>query len=145
MSWASEIPFYATTYLSKAILLSMYFQIFPAFMGRRRKTLWITVFYCGLAYAATLCMQLFSCMPIERHWYVLQRCLIRGYHLLTFGRVITRPLTACDWRWQGIVFQVSWALSFLGSLLSTLTPYHLSCSNFLLTQYSLDTPIHCRS
>ncbi|KAK2931239.1 hypothetical protein FoTM2_008749 [Fusarium oxysporum f. sp. vasinfectum] len=105
MSWASEIPFYATTYLSKAILLSMYFQIFPAFMGRRRKTLWITVFYCGLAYAATLCMQLFSCMPIERHW------------------VITRPLTACDWRWQGIVFQVSWALSFLGSLLILILPF----------------------
>ncbi|EWG56009.1 hypothetical protein FVEG_14101 [Fusarium verticillioides 7600] len=105
MSWASEIPFYATTYLSKAILLSMYFQIFPAFMGRRRKTLWITVFYCGLAYAATICMQLFSCMPIERHW------------------VITRPLTACDWRWQGIVFQVSWALSFLGSLLILILPF----------------------
>jgi hypothetical protein len=26
-------------------------------------------------------------------------------------------MTACDWKWQGIVFQVSWALSFLGSLL----------------------------
>uniref|UniRef100_A0A0D2XZV9 Rhodopsin domain-containing protein n=1 Tax=Fusarium oxysporum (strain Fo5176) TaxID=660025 RepID=A0A0D2XZV9_FUSOF len=81
------------------------YKIFPAFMGRRRKTLWITVFYCGLAYAATLCMQLFSCMPIERHW------------------VITQPLTACDWRWQGIVFQVSWALSFLGSLLILILPF----------------------
>lgn len=70
LSWASEIPFYATVYLCKAILLALYFQIFPPFMGRRRRALWATVFYCGLAYTITLCMQLFSCMPLERHWYV---------------------------------------------------------------------------
>ncbi|KAF5027609.1 hypothetical protein F66182_279 [Fusarium sp. NRRL 66182] len=105
MSWASEIPFYATSYLSKAVLLAMYFQSFPPFMGRRRKTLLATIIYCALAYAATLAMQLFSCMPLERHW------------------VITRPITACDWEWQGTVFQVSWALSFLGSLLVFMIPF----------------------
>ncbi|CAG7562414.1 unnamed protein product [Fusarium equiseti] len=105
LSWASEIPFYATVYLSKAILLALYFQIFPTFMGRRRRALWATVFYCGLAYTVTLCMQLFSCMPLERHW------------------VVTRPLTPCDWRWQGVVFQVSWALAFLGSLLILILPF----------------------
>jgi hypothetical protein len=70
LSWASEIPFYATVYLCKAILLALYFQIFPPFMGRRRRALWATVYYCILAYFVTLCMQLFSCMPLERHWYV---------------------------------------------------------------------------
>uniref|UniRef100_A0A4E9EBY3 Rhodopsin domain-containing protein n=1 Tax=Gibberella zeae TaxID=5518 RepID=A0A4E9EBY3_GIBZA len=105
LSWASEIPFYATVYLCKAILLALYFQIFPPFMGRRRRALWATVFYCGLAYTITLCMQLFSCMPLERHW------------------VISRPITACDWRWQGVVFQVSWALAFLGSLLVLILPF----------------------
>ncbi|KAF4454272.1 hypothetical protein F53441_3273 [Fusarium austroafricanum] len=105
MSWASEIPFYATTYLTKAILLAMYFPIFPRFMGRRRRTLLISIWYCVLAYTVTLCMQLFSCMPIERHW------------------VITRPMTGCDWRLQGIVFQVSWALSFLGSLIILILPF----------------------
>jgi hypothetical protein len=117
MSWASEIPFYAATYLSKAILLSMYFSIFPSFMGRRRRALWFTVTYCALAYIVTLSMQLFSCMPLERHWYVSQICCLTIDRLLTCYRVITRPITACDWKWQGIVFQVSWALSFLASLL----------------------------
>ncbi|KAM0544822.1 hypothetical protein ACHAPJ_011652 [Fusarium lateritium] len=105
MSWASEIPFYATTYLSKAILLAMYFQIFPPFMGRRRKTLWVAVIYCALAYLVTICLQLFSCMPLERHW------------------VISRPITACDWQMQGTIFRASWALSFLGSLLLFMLPF----------------------
>ncbi|KAF4972345.1 hypothetical protein FSARC_1067 [Fusarium sarcochroum] len=105
MSWASEIPFYATTYLSKAILLALYFQIFPPFMGRRRKTLWFVVVYCALAYFVTICLQLFSCMPLERHW------------------VISRPITACDWRWQGTIFRASWAMSFLGSLLLFMLPF----------------------
>ncbi|KAF5667055.1 integral membrane protein [Fusarium heterosporum] len=105
MSWASEIPFYATTYLSKAILLALYFHIFPSFMGRRRRALWFTVIYCILAYVVTLSMQLFSCMPLERHW------------------VISRPMTACDWRWQGVVFQVSWALSFLANLFLLILPF----------------------
>ncbi|KAM0208540.1 hypothetical protein ACHAPA_009607 [Fusarium lateritium] len=105
MSWASEIPFYAATYLSKSILLAMYFSIFPSFMGRRRRALWFAVIYCTLAYIITLSMQLFSCMPLERHW------------------VITRPITACDWKWQGIVFQVSWALSFLANLMLLILPF----------------------
>ncbi|CAJ0543438.1 Ff.00g037510.m01.CDS01 [Fusarium sp. VM40] len=105
MSWVSEIPFYAATYLSKAILLAMYFSIFPSFMGRRRRALWFTVIYCALAYIVTLAMQLFSCMPLERHW------------------IISRPMTACDWKWQGTVFQVSWALSFLASLLLLILPF----------------------
>lgn len=123
MSWVSEIPFYAATYLSKAILLAMYFSIFPSFMGRRRRALWFTVIYCALAYTVTLAMQLFSCMPLERHWYVSQiQCLILD-RLLTFCRVISRPMTACDWKWQGTVFQVSWALSFLASLLRMSTRF----------------------
>jgi hypothetical protein len=81
LSWASEIPFYATVYLSKAILLALYFQIFPTFMGRRRRALWATVFYCALAYIVTLCMQLFSCMPLERHWYVTHKNVsLRGIY-----------------------------------------------------------------
>jgi heme/copper-type cytochrome/quinol oxidase subunit 4 len=42
---------------------------------------------------------------------------------LTLPRVISRPITACDWRWQGVVFQVSWALAFLGSLLVLILPF----------------------
>lgn len=105
LSWAIKIPFYAACYLSKFTLLAMYFKAFPAFTDKRRKTMWLAVIYCSLAYTITLCMQLFSCLPIEKNW------------------TLKNGVNECADVWPGYIFQASWALSFVGSLIVFFLPF----------------------
>ncbi|EEU37634.1 uncharacterized protein NECHADRAFT_26462, partial [Fusarium vanettenii 77-13-4] len=88
-------------------LLATYFQIFPIFMVKRRALLWATTVYCLLAYLTTLGLQLFSCLPLERHW------------------VITRPIEECGPKWLPLIFQVAWGLHFFGSLQLFLLPFSI--------------------
>jgi hypothetical protein len=69
--WGGMIPYYTTFYLCKASLLSMYLQLFPCFMTKRRILLWVTIAYCSLAYVVTISLQLFLCFPIERNWQAM--------------------------------------------------------------------------
>ncbi|KAH6962115.1 hypothetical protein BKA56DRAFT_637067 [Ilyonectria sp. MPI-CAGE-AT-0026] len=47
--WLANIPLCTTLYLSKAALLSMYLQIFPEFMRKRRIFLWAVITYVAMA------------------------------------------------------------------------------------------------
>lgn len=55
------------------------------------------------------------------------------------SRVISRPITSCDWRWQGVVFQVSWALAFLGSLLGMFA-FSIHSEDYLIRSLVLILP-----
>ncbi|KAM5347717.1 hypothetical protein ACJ41O_007541 [Fusarium nematophilum] len=102
-----DIPFYMTFWLCKASLLATYLQVFPIFMVKRRIALWATITYAVGACLTTLGMQLFSCLPLERHWNV------------------TKPLAECDPHWYARQFQIAWALHFFGSLVTFALPFSI--------------------
>ncbi|KAK2674703.1 hypothetical protein RAB80_009687 [Fusarium oxysporum f. sp. vasinfectum] len=46
----ANYPFYVTFYLSKAALLAVYLQIFPVFMVKRRRFLWVVIVYVAMGF-----------------------------------------------------------------------------------------------
>ncbi|KAJ4308226.1 hypothetical protein N0V84_012224 [Fusarium piperis] len=105
MIWASVIPFFTTFYLCKAALVSVYLQLFPPFMKKRRMMLWVTIIYCIIAYIVSIALQLFLCFPIERNWSIKE------------------PEKICPEELLKIVFEVAWALHFVGSLALFALPF----------------------
>ncbi|RMJ16010.1 hypothetical protein BHE90_008706 [Fusarium euwallaceae] len=105
MIWASVIPFFTTFYLCKAALVSVYLQLFPPFMKKRRMLLWATIIYCVIAYIVSIALQLFLCFPIERNWSIKE------------------PEKICPEDALKIVFEVAWALHFTGSLALFALPF----------------------
>ncbi|KAM0424901.1 hypothetical protein ACHAPT_009957 [Fusarium lateritium] len=105
MVWASVIPFFTTFYLCKAALVSVYLQLFPPFMKKRRMALWATIIYCVVAYVVSIALQLFLCFPIERNWSIKE------------------PEKICPEDLLKIVFEVAWALHFVGSLALFALPF----------------------
>ncbi|CAG9952187.1 unnamed protein product [Clonostachys rosea f. rosea IK726] len=84
LSWFSTIPFLSTFYLCKASLVTLYLDLFPPFMTKRRIILWAAVAYIIIAYLSSI---------------------------LTFICVFT------------VFFRVSWALNFIGDLVTFALPW----------------------
>ncbi|KAH7000496.1 hypothetical protein EDB80DRAFT_895731 [Ilyonectria destructans] len=102
--WFSQIPFFVAVYLCKAALLSMYLEIFPVFMRKRRIFSWMTICYNILALVATLVVTYRLCYPIDRLWDInLER--------------------ACPGSLGKKMFNISWALNFAGDMLVFFLPW----------------------
>ncbi|KAF5535430.1 integral membrane protein [Fusarium napiforme] len=104
-TWANAFPFYTTFYLCKASLLVIYLQLFPPFMVMRRFMVWIVVVYCICAYIVTMSLQLFLCYPIQRNW------------------AVTKPEEECSFASTLLMFQINWALHFVGSIALFCLPF----------------------
>ncbi|PNP84997.1 hypothetical protein FNYG_01694 [Fusarium nygamai] len=104
-NWVNPFPFYTTFYLCKASLLVIYLQLFPPFMVMRRLMVWIVVVYCVCAYIVTISLQLFLCYPIQRNW------------------AVTKPEEACSFTLTLLMFQINWALHFVGSIALFCLPF----------------------
>lgn len=77
----ADYPFHTTFYLSKAALLSVYLQVFPSFMVKRRRFLWAVIAYVAASYTTTILILTCICLPTWRHWSVLHStCRTSGLH-----------------------------------------------------------------
>ncbi|KAH8688153.1 hypothetical protein BGZ61DRAFT_452838 [Ilyonectria robusta] len=102
--WLGNVPLWSAFYLSQAALLSMYLQIFPKFMVKRRIFLWATIAYVVTAYVASILMLFLICIPVEKNWDMDPHSTcppVRGYN----------------------VFLVGWALHLVGDLLVFTLPW----------------------
>ncbi|KAH7121488.1 hypothetical protein EDB81DRAFT_766303 [Dactylonectria macrodidyma] len=100
--WIGAIPFLTTLSLCKATLLSMYLQIFPKFMRKRRIFLWAVIGYTSMAYVVAMGLIFGLCTPIEENWNPTSRCPIE----------------------QGKVgFNINWSLHFVGDVLVFALPW----------------------
>ncbi|RGP59531.1 hypothetical protein FSPOR_11288 [Fusarium sporotrichioides] len=102
--FASNFPFYTTLYLCKAVLLSVYLQVFPEFMTKRRKFLWATIWFTAISYVITILLIFCICLPLDRHWE------------------LNANMTCQTWTYA-VNFNVGWALSFLGDILVFILPW----------------------
>jgi len=102
--WFCLIPFYLTMYTCKAALLSMYLDIFPVFMRKRRIILWTTIVYTLLALITTLVVALCLCYPIHRLWDL-------------------HEANACNGDQGKTIFIINWSLNFAGDILVFLLPW----------------------
>ncbi|KAF4445335.1 hypothetical protein F53441_10884 [Fusarium austroafricanum] len=99
----TNYPFYTTFYLSKAALLSVYLQIFPDFMVKRRRFIWAIIIYVAMGYVITILVLSLSCLPTWRNWSLSpERCSIE---------VIK------------VEFEISWALNITGDILIFILPW----------------------
>lgn len=102
--WFSLIPFFGAVYLCRAALLSMYLEIFPVFMRKRRIFLWMTICYNFLALLATFVVTYRLCYPMDRLWDLnLER--------------------ACSGALGKQIFNITWALNFVGDMLVFFLPW----------------------
>ncbi|KAH8734169.1 hypothetical protein BGZ61DRAFT_491579 [Ilyonectria robusta] len=104
MFWFISIPFYMTLYFSKAALLSMYLQIFPNFMRKRRMFLWATIIYVALSFAASILLFCLICLPIETNWDLSTQ-------------------STCPVSLGNVVFITNWTLHITGDLLVFSLPW----------------------
>ncbi|KAK7421854.1 hypothetical protein QQZ08_009731 [Neonectria magnoliae] len=104
--WLGNIPFWSTFYFSKATLLSMYLQIFPDFMRKRRIFLWATIIYVACAYVASIVLLFFICFPISTVWDL-------------------DPNRTCPSSVTNTLDRVTWALHFFGDLLVFALPWFI--------------------
>jgi hypothetical protein len=102
--WIFNLPLFSTFYLCKGALLSMYLEIFPRFMVKRRLFLWATIIFIGTAYAASILALFLLCTPIETYWDL-------------------RPESTCPPVKTKIIFIIAWALHFAGDLLVFILPW----------------------
>ncbi|KAM5344620.1 hypothetical protein ACJ41O_013155 [Fusarium nematophilum] len=104
--WAANLPFFTTFYLCKAALLTVYLQIFPPFMRKRRILLWAVIGYVIVAYIVSVVMALFYCWPVQTSWSL-------------------DPAKACPASKGEQIFQLAWALHFAGDLMIFALPWSI--------------------
>ena len=71
MAWVVAWVYYLVVYAVKAALLSMYFELFSPRMIYLRRGLYFTIALVGAGFFASLGVNIFWCMPIEKNWYDL--------------------------------------------------------------------------
>ncbi|KAM0085390.1 hypothetical protein ACKRZS_002419 [Fusarium odoratissimum] len=99
----ANYPFYVTFYLSKAALLAVYLQIFPVFMVKRRRFLWVVIVYVAMGFVITILLLSLSCLPVWRNWTLSeQRCTVKS--------IKTN-------------FEISWVLNISGDILIFILPW----------------------
>ncbi|KAH7230528.1 uncharacterized protein BKA55DRAFT_715357 [Fusarium redolens] len=77
---------------------------FPEFMVKRRRFLWVTIWFVGISYVITIVILFCICLPIDRSWDL-------------------RPSRTCPMWTYAVTFQVGWGLSFLGDILVFILPW----------------------
>ncbi|KAH7150539.1 hypothetical protein B0J13DRAFT_661488, partial [Dactylonectria estremocensis] len=102
--WYWNIPVWSTLTLNKLTLLTLYLQIFPDFMRKRRILLWLTIAYVTASFGASVALLFLICHPIRDSWD-----LDHAGHC---------PIVLTE-----IVFWVTWALQFAGDLLVFALPW----------------------
>ncbi|KAH8684032.1 hypothetical protein BGZ61DRAFT_534715 [Ilyonectria robusta] len=102
--WLANIPLCTTLYLSKAALLSMYLQIFPEFMRKRRIFLWAVITYVAMAYVTTILLIFCICIPFETNWDM-------------------DPQSTCPTSRTKLAFEINWSLHFFGDLVIFALPW----------------------
>ncbi|KAH7187213.1 hypothetical protein DER44DRAFT_179500 [Fusarium oxysporum] len=118
--WIGAIPFMTTLYLCKATILSMYLQIFPTFMRKRRIFLWAVIAYNAIAYTIAIGLIFVLCTPIDENWNPKSRCLIKQVK---------------------IGFNINWGLHFVGDVLVFAIPWLIVPQ--LQVKRTLKTGIYC--
>ncbi|KAL6916547.1 hypothetical protein FSST1_008042 [Fusarium sambucinum] len=99
----SDYPFHTTFYLSKAALLSVYLQVFPDFMVKRRRFLWAVITYVAASYTTTILFLTVSCLPTWRHWELSDKgCSIESIKM---------------------TFEIAWSLNIMGDILIFILPW----------------------
>ncbi|KAH7146909.1 hypothetical protein B0J13DRAFT_674960 [Dactylonectria estremocensis] len=101
--WASTFPYFIGFYLSKAAILLFFFQIFPTVLRAPKILLWSITGYCIAAFAVSLSLALFICLPIERNW--------------SLGP------SSCNLRITIVLFSVAWALHFSSDIFIFAVPF----------------------
>jgi hypothetical protein len=112
----ADYPFHTTFYLSKAALLSVYLQVFPSFMVKRRRFLWAVIAYVAASYTTTILLLTCICLPTWRYWSVLHSiCRTSGS-----TNFCLRSLTeeGCSIASIRLTFQIAWSLNIVGDILS---------------------------
>ncbi|KAH6867697.1 hypothetical protein B0T10DRAFT_419501, partial [Thelonectria olida] len=120
--WAANLPFFTTFYLCKAALLTVYLQIFPPFMRKRRIILWAVIGYVIVSYIVSVAMALFYCWPVQTSWSL-------------------DPIKACTPSKGEQIFQLGWALHFAGDLMIFALPWSIVTN--LQMGRSMKTGVFC--
>ncbi|KAF4944936.1 hypothetical protein FSARC_14546 [Fusarium sarcochroum] len=102
--WICTLPFLTAFYICKAALLSVYLQVIPVFMHRRRMFLWATIGFVGVSYLVTIILFFTSCTPVTRFWTL----------------DVKRQCLASSWM---IFARTSWALNFAGDIFIFALPW----------------------
>ncbi|KAH7123111.1 hypothetical protein EDB81DRAFT_890809 [Dactylonectria macrodidyma] len=104
--WISYFPYFATFYLSKGSLLSVYMRFFTESMVKRQIFVRATIVYTVCCYVATLLLQLCICRPIEHNW-------------------IEDPAADCEGEKMIRVFEGAWAMHFSSDMLVFILPWFI--------------------
>uniref|UniRef100_A0A8H7K1X5 Rhodopsin domain-containing protein n=1 Tax=Bionectria ochroleuca TaxID=29856 RepID=A0A8H7K1X5_BIOOC len=104
LSSFSTIPFLSIFYLCKVLLVTLYIDLFPLFMTKRRIILWAAVAYIIIVYLLSILIFICVCILVQRNW-------------------TTNPQEACPASSVTVFFRVSWALNFIGDLITFALPW----------------------
>ncbi|KAF0636535.1 hypothetical protein FPSE5266_08049 [Fusarium pseudograminearum] len=94
--WISVLPFVTSFYLCKAALLSVYHQVIPRFMTKRRTFLWATVSYVIASFVVTIVLLFTICTPVNRWWTFDSDRQCHRDPLMSFFRAIWALNFSCD-------------------------------------------------
>ncbi|EKJ71781.1 hypothetical protein FPSE_08049 [Fusarium pseudograminearum CS3096] len=94
--WISVLPFVTSFYLCKAALLSVYHQVIPRFMTKRRTFLWATVSYVVASFVVTIVLLFTICTPVSRWWTFDSDRQCHRDPLMSFFRAIWALNFTCD-------------------------------------------------
>jgi hypothetical protein len=97
LHWISTLPLIMSFYLCKAALLSVYHQVIPRFMTKRRTFLWVTVGYVVVSFITTVTLLFTICTPVNRWWSLESdsRCEInhvRAFYTTTWALNFTSDI-----------------------------------------------------
>ncbi|KAJ4009259.1 hypothetical protein NW752_009558 [Fusarium irregulare] len=97
LHWISTLPLIMSFYLCKAALLSVYHQVIPRFMTKRRTFLWVTVGYVVVSFITTVTLLFTICTPVNRWWSLEsdRRCEInhvRAFYTTTWALNFTSDI-----------------------------------------------------
>ncbi|KAH7195590.1 hypothetical protein DER44DRAFT_874405 [Fusarium oxysporum] len=80
-----------------------FYKIFPVFMVKRRRFLWVVIVYVAMGFVITILLLSLSCLPVWRNWTLSeQRCTVKS--------IKTN-------------FEISWVLNISGDILIFILPW----------------------
>ncbi|KAI3579048.1 hypothetical protein IWW34DRAFT_805672 [Fusarium oxysporum f. sp. albedinis] len=80
-----------------------FYKIFPVFMVKRRRFLWVVIVYVAMGFVITILLLSLSCLPVWRNWTLSeQRCTVKS--------IKTN-------------FEISWVINISGDILIFILPW----------------------
>ncbi|KAJ4129247.1 hypothetical protein NW768_007782 [Fusarium equiseti] len=104
LHWISTLPLIMSFYLCKAALLSVYKQVIPIFMTKRRTFLWATVCYVVASFIVTVILLFTICTPVSRWWSL-------------------DPDSRCEINHVRAFYTTTWTLNFTSDVLIFVLPW----------------------